>query len=188
MVNVASSRFGGSLMPGRRWPDAMTAAVAVVAVIGGVSCAGQPAASMSASQSAPVPSRPAPAASTEISAAPSSSSASSPHVTAMPSAPASGIVLHLIAQANRWNVSTLEAPAGKTFQLELDNRDQSPQEFHNFAVLDGPNVENRIYQSPKSNGPIVSVFDVPGLPAGTYTFSCTVHPLFMEGVLTVRTE
>lgn len=103
----------------------------------------------------------------------------------MPSAAPSGVVLHLIAEGNRWNTSTLEAPAAKTFEVELDNRDPSPQEFHNFAVLDGPSVEDRIYQSPKSNGPIISTFVIPGLPAGTYTFSCTVHPLIMDGVLTV---
>lgn len=95
-------------------------------------------------------------------------------------------MLHLIAEENRWNTDKLEAPAAKTFELELDNRDQSPQEFHNFAVLVGPNVEDRIYQSPKSNGPIISTFVIPGLPAGTYIFSCTVHPLLMDGVLTVR--
>jgi len=104
----------------------------------------------------------------------------------MPSAPPSGVTLQLIAENNRWNTSRLDAPAARTFTVELDNRDQSPQEFHNFGILDGPNVEDRIYVSPKSNGPITSMFEIPGLPAGTYAFICTVHPVTMVGVLAVR--
>jgi len=101
-------------------------------------------------------------------------------------APASCVLVHLVAENVRWDRTSLEAPAGKTFTLELDNRDPYPPEFHNFGIATGPAVEDRVYVSPKSNGPTVSVFEIPGLPAGTYTFFCTPHAERMTGVLTVR--
>jgi plastocyanin len=34
-------------------------------------------------------------------------------------------------------------------------------------------------------GPIIEIYDVPALPAGTYAFVCSVHPN-MTGTLTVK--
>lgn len=168
---------------------AAAAVLTSTALVGAVSCGGSPAAS-------PVAQASPPPASATASGPPASASAlaeteppptSSPvRVTAMPSAPASGVLVHLVAENVRWDRTSLEAPAGKTFTLELDNRDRYPPEFHNFGIATGPAVEDRVYVSPKSNGPTVSVFEIPGLPAGTYTFFCSPHAERMTGVLTVR--
>lgn len=155
-------------------------AAATTAVLGGCS-ATVPAAAPDRSQSAPSVAVSSNAATT----VPSPSRSAKPHVTAMSSAPPSNVVLQLVAERVRWDVTALDAPAGMTFKLELDNRD-GPPEFHNFVVADGPAVEDRIYTSPKRQGPIIETYEIPGLPAGTYTFVCTIHADVMRGVLTVR--
>lgn len=108
-----------------------------------------------------------------------------PHVTAIPSAPASDVVLQLAADHVRWDVDTLTVPAGMTWALELDNRD-GPPEIHNFGIVDGPTVAGRIFVSPNTQGPIMATYEIPGLPAGTYEFVCTIHPDAMRGTLMVQ--
>ena len=109
-----------------------------------------------------------------------------PHVTPLPDAPDSDVVLHLIAEHVRWDVDELDAPAGMTWRLELENRD-GPPEIHNFAIVNGATVADRIFMtSPNLQGPATETYEIPGLPAGTYEFVCTLHPDGMRGVLIVR--
>ena len=93
----------------------------------------------------------------------------------------------LVAEAVRWNVDELTAPAGETWSLVLENRDKESHP-HNFTIIDGPDFADRIYQTPNSVGPIVETYELPGLPAGTYEYICTVasHRAVMHGTLTVE--
>lgn len=109
---------------------------------------------------------------------------------AMPGAPSSGVVLDLVAeqppgQDYAWAVATLEAPAGMTFDVALDNRDATAR--HDFGVLPpGATLSKLIFKSAAVAGTMSMVIRVPGLPAGTYEFICTLHSSEMRGMLTVK--
>ena len=107
-----------------------------------------------------------------------------PHVTPMPDAEASGVETELVAEAGRWDLESLTVPAEQTWTLVLDNRDDV--HAHNFTIVDGPGVAGRIYQSPNSTGPVTETYEIPGLPAGTYEYVCTLPEAPMTGTLTVE--
>jgi len=75
--------------------------------------------------------------------------------------------------------SAASAPADTPFTIAFDNRENVP---HNVAIRDSSGAE--VFTGEVFNGPAVEVYDVPALPAGAYTFVCSVHPN-MTGTLTV---
>ncbi|MCA1650159.1 MAG: cupredoxin domain-containing protein [Acidobacteria bacterium] len=128
---------------------------------------------------------PSPVATTSASIAASATLTGAPDVTPIPDAPASDVVIHLAADHVRWDVDTLTAPAEMTWTLEFENRD-APPEIHNFAIVSGRTVADRIFMTPNLQGPATEIYEIPGLPAGTYEFVCTVHPDGMRGTLIVE--
>jgi hypothetical protein len=105
-------------------------------------------------------------------------------VTPIPNAPDSKTVVNVVAAQVRWVPTTLEAPAGKVWHVQIDNQD-GPPEHHNFVLASGKTFPERIYQSPNFNKGTFT-FDVPALPAGNYLFICTVHADVMTGTLELR--
>jgi plastocyanin len=105
-------------------------------------------------------------------------------VTPIPNAPDSTTVVKLVAAGVRWVPTTLAAPAGEIWHVQIDNQD-GPPEHHNFVVASGKTVPERIYQSTNFNKGTFT-FDVPALPAGNYLFICTVHADVMTGTLELR--
>jgi plastocyanin len=127
---------------------------------------GSPAASPAASGGAP-------------SAAPSGSPAASPAA----SGGATGTVLEITAAGIAFDKADLTAPAGVAFQIKFTNNDAGIP--HNVAIhKDSPSGEV-VWQGEIFNGTDTRTYDVPALPAGTYGFTCTVHPN-MTGTLTVK--
>lgn len=168
-------RFGAPLV--------LTLIVALVA-IGGCSSAAVP--SPSASSALPTQTS---SATPVVLAPPAPSATPSPTVaiatiTPIPGAPDSGVVVQLVALHVRWIPTTLTAPAGKVWQVKIENQD-GPPEHHNFVVASGKTVPERIFASPNFNKGIFT-FEVPALPTGDYLFICTVHPDVMTGTLTIR--
>ncbi len=158
------------------------AAAAVVSLTGcGAPPASRPSAPASGRTASPSPIAGSPA--TPASA--SSTVRARPHATAMAKAPSSGVVIRIIAARVRWNVRTIHAPPRMSWRLEMENRDGRP-EIHNFAIVDGPAVADRIYVSPNTVGPVTETYEIPGLPAGSYEFVCTLHPVVMRGTLVLR--
>jgi hypothetical protein len=99
-------------------------------------------------------------------------------------APDSKLVLQLVAEGGKWDKYTLGAPAGKVWHIEVVS--QEPIGHHNFVVASGKTFPERIYTG-KNLLPMATVtYDVPGLPAGSYLFICTVHPETMTGSLTLK--
>ncbi len=71
--------------------------------------------------------------------------------------------------------------AGRPFTIELDNRDRSIP--HDLQVSDSGGTV--IVQSEIVTGPGSLTIEVPALAAGTYTFTCVVHPN-MTGTITAE--
>ena len=130
----------------------------------------------------PPPVTPAPSASAgpSGSVAPSESAAPSASASAEPSGP-TGQVVKLAAQNIAYDQSSLTAPAGQPFTIEFANQDAGVP--HNVAIKDASGMV--MFRGDIFSGVDTRQYQVPALPAGTYTFFCEVHPN-MTGTLTVQ--
>ena len=63
------------------------------------------------------------------------------------------------------------APADAPFTIAFDNQDTVP---HDVVIKDGGG--GTVFQGEIVTGPKAIVYDVPALPAGGYTFVCSIHP------------
>jgi plastocyanin len=118
------------------------------------------------------------------SAAPSSAAPSSaaPSGSAIASASASGggaTTLEVEAENIAFKESTLAAPADQGFKIDFKNQDQGTP--HNVEIKDSSGASK--FRGEIITGPAEATYDVPALPAGSYTFVCSVHPN-MTGTLT----
>lgn len=95
------------------------------------------------------------------------------------SAPAADVTL--VAQNVAFDQSSISGPADKAFKLALVNDDQGTP--HNVAFKDASGAE--VWKGETFPGVATTVYDVPALPAGSYTFLCTVHPT-MTGSATLQ--
>jgi plastocyanin len=86
----------------------------------------------------------------------------------------------LTAQGTQFLEATITIPAGKPFTLALDNKDTLP---HNVVLKDASG--SKVFEGAIVTGPVVTVYDVPAIPAGTYTFVCAVHSN-MTGTATAK--
>jgi cytochrome c oxidase subunit II len=100
-----------------------------------------------------------------------------------PSGEAGGPPLEISAQNIAYEQSTLEAPAGKPFRIEFDNKDSGVP--HNVSIHKDSPTGQEVFKGDIFNGPARKTYDVPALTAGTYSFVCSVHPN-MTGTLTVK--
>ena len=99
-----------------------------------------------------------------------------------PSADSGTVTLNLAApNAASFDQSALTGPAGVTFNILFTNND--PGVPHNVAIADASG--NQVFKGEIFPGVGTRNYVVPALPAGTYTFSCTVHPN-MTGTLTIQ--
>ncbi|MDH4143065.1 MAG: cytochrome c oxidase subunit II [Gemmatimonadota bacterium] len=92
-----------------------------------------------------------------------------------------GPTLQVSALNIAFEQSELGAPADTPFKIEFENKDASVP--HNVEIKDAGGAS--VFKGEIFNGVETRTYDVPALPAGTYTFTCTVHPN-MTGTLTVN--
>ena len=113
------------------------------------------------------------------SAAPSGSPAGSPAA----SGGAAETVLQLAAANIAYDQTDLTAPAGVPFQIAFTNNDAGIP--HNVSIHQGSPTGTEVFKGAIFTGVATQTYDVPALPAGTYSFVCSVHPN-MTGTLTVK--
>ncbi|HEX6787417.1 MAG TPA: cupredoxin domain-containing protein [Acidimicrobiales bacterium] len=77
-------------------------------------------------------------------------------------------------------MGALSAPANTPFQIVFDNKDAGIQ--HNIEIKDPGGTT--VFKGAIFPGEAVQSYDVSALPAGAYTFVCSVHPN-MTGTLAV---
>jgi plastocyanin len=77
----------------------------------------------------------------------------------------------------------LTAPAGVAFQIKFTNNDAGIP--HDVAIHKDSPSGAIVWQGEIFSGVDSRTYDVPALPAGTYGFTCVVHPN-MTGTLTVK--
>lgn len=163
------------------WPVATFAALAVLLAIGLMFGTGiiQLAPDQSGAGAAASAVASAAAAGGSGGAAGSSGGSSGAAATPAPSLPAADV--SLAAQNIAFTPTELTLPAGKPFTLAFDNQDAGVP--HDVAIKDASGAE--VFKGDIVTGPAVVVYDVPAIPAGQYTFICTVHPN-MTGTATAQ--
>ena len=67
-----------------------------------------------------------------------------------------------------------EQPADTPFTIAFVNLD--PATAHNVAIHEGSATGPAVFTGEVFPGVAAEVYDVPAIPAGSYTFICTVHP------------
>ncbi|MDR3546017.1 MAG: cupredoxin domain-containing protein, partial [Candidatus Limnocylindrales bacterium] len=113
------------------------------------------------------------------SAAPSGSPSGSPAA----SGGAAETVLQLAAANIAYDQTDLTAPANTPFQIAFTNNDAGIP--HNVSIHQGSPTGTEVFKGAIFTGVANQTYDVPALPAGTYSFVCSVHPN-MVGTLTVK--
>ena len=144
--------------------DALVKASMIPASSGTPSASGSPAASGAT-----------PSGSATPSGAPSPSS--SPAAVASPAS----TTVNEGAQNQAFTAGTLNAPAATAFTIHFNNADAGLP--HDIMVKDS--AGNTVFRGDMVTGPAAVDYQVPALAAGTYTFSCTIHPTSMNGTLVV---
>ncbi len=96
------------------------------------------------------------------------------------SQPATGDV-SLTAKGIAFVEGTITGPAGKPFTIAFHNEDQGTP--HDVAFQDASGAY--AWRGEPFPGIETKVYDVPALPAGAYTFVCTIHPN-MTGTATLE--
>ena len=130
-------------------------------------------------QLAPSPSA-APAASAGAGAPAASAGAGAPAASAGAGA---AVTLQLTASGIAYDKADLAAPANTPFQIAFTNNDAGIP--HNVSIHAGSATGTEVFKGEIFTGTGARTYDVPALPAGTYTFVCSVHPN-MVGTLTVK--
>jgi mono/diheme cytochrome c family protein/plastocyanin len=115
------------------------------------------------------------------SAAPSGGTGGAPSAAA--SGGTVGTVLQLAASGIAYDQTDLTAPANTPFQIAFTNNDAGIP--HNVSIHEGSPTGTEVFKGTIFTGVATQTYDVPALPAGTYSFVCSVHPN-MVGTLTVK--
>jgi cytochrome c oxidase subunit 2 len=89
------------------------------------------------------------------------------------------VTVEIAADNIQFNISEFDVPAETEFCIDFENQEDVP---HNVAIFNG-GEELFVGEILNEAGSVTYV--VPALPAGDYSFICTVHPQAMVGDVTV---
>ena len=114
-------------------------------------------------------------------APPAASGAAPPPAGSAAPLPAGDVTI--TAQGIAYVETTFDAPASKAFTIVFDNED--PSTPHDIVISDASGAV--VFQGKTINGVSNIVYDVPALPAGTYKYICSIHPVpAMTGTATLK--
>lgn len=84
-----------------------------------------------------------------------------------------------------WGTTEISAPADTPFTIHFVNEDAGIP--HDVRIYEGTDATGTPVFAPAEmvTGPGEADYEIPGLPAGTYTFTCMAHPTIMLGTLSV---
>ncbi len=135
-----------------------------------------------AAQATPTPA-PSASAAASASAAPGSPGAS-PAGSPAPSSQAGGPEVDISAQNIAYDQTSLTVKADQPFTLKFTNNDAGIP--HNIVIHSGSSTSDpALFDGEIFTGVDSRLYPIPALKAGTYAFSCKVHPN-MTGTLTVQ--
>jgi cytochrome c oxidase subunit II len=101
-----------------------------------------------------------------------------------PPAPSGATTLQLTAKNISFDKTTLEVAADQPFVIDFKNQDPAGVSHDvDIRQSDGTTV---VVDQQTTDGGKEAQYQYQGLPAGTYTFICSIHPSIMHGVLTVK--
>ncbi len=96
----------------------------------------------------------------------------------------SGTELRIVVEAIAFDTNCLAAPADTPFTVEVENRDAGVP--HNLVIAADEDFTEVLFAGETFNGVETRTYRVPALPAGTYHFRCSIHPIpAMSGTLVV---
>jgi plastocyanin len=130
-----------------------------------------------------------PADETSSAATSTSSSAAPTETETETTAPSTELTLTApVGSSNTGFAETeLSAPADTPFTIVFKNDDTGIP--HNVQIFEGTDTTVTPVWAPADNALINGVaeetYEIPALPAGTYTYNCFAHPATMVGTLTV---
>jgi plastocyanin/mono/diheme cytochrome c family protein len=94
------------------------------------------------------------------------------------------VTLKLTAQNVAYDVKALEAKANEAFGIDFNQKDTGVG-GHNVEIRDSSGKS--LFKGQVLNDPGETTYVIPALPAGTYTYICSIHPIpNMTGTLTVK--
>ena len=156
----------------------------LVALLAGLALAGCASSATAGWTFAPPPSAtPTPVASAGGSEAPTASGSAAPGSAAPGSPAASGGAADVSIMASNiaFAPTSVTAPAGRPFTIDFNNMDASVP--HDIYIKDSTGADK--FEGAIINGPADTTYNVPALPAGTYTFVCSIHSN-MTGTMVVQ--
>jgi len=89
----------------------------------------------------------------------------------------------IVAQNITYVTASATASAGKPFTIAFNNEDSGTP--HNVSIHTGSASGQQVFLGKIVTGPIIEIYQVTALAAGTYTYVCSVHAN-MTGTLTVK--
>jgi plastocyanin len=90
----------------------------------------------------------------------------------------------IVAKNVAYDVKALAVPANQAFHIQFTNNDIGVE--HDVDIRDAAG-QAVVQDKPHTPGGQTATYDYTGLPPGTYTFICSVHPIAaMTGTLTVK--